>query len=195
MTRPASRLRVEPHVRHACIASRVARPRELRAPMSSRAFCRKPSRFLLSSRADSLVFEPSACSGPLYLFWTPRLGNRIFLLLGLVEQISRVVPAWVSFEITTYLGLHSPMGPPVWHGYRYDSSDSTGSSKPDLSSVSFGYATDQFVLGVPSKHRRLDFVPTGAHVARVRERASYWVEAEVRARASWRATRSDRGEP
>ncbi|KAA0063132.1 hypothetical protein E5676_scaffold1213G00050 [Cucumis melo var. makuwa] len=38
-------------------------------------------------------------------------------------------------------------------------------------------------------------VPTGAHVARVRECASYWVEAGVRARASWRATRSDRGEP
>ncbi|TYJ96988.1 hypothetical protein E5676_scaffold506G00350 [Cucumis melo var. makuwa] len=38
-------------------------------------------------------------------------------------------------------------------------------------------------------------VPTGAHVARVRERASYWVEAGVGARASWRATRSDRGEP
>ncbi|KAA0033477.1 hypothetical protein E6C27_scaffold261G00070 [Cucumis melo var. makuwa] len=53
----------------------------------------------------------------------------------------------------------------------------------------------QFVLGVPSGHRRPDFVPTGAHVARVRERASYWVGAEVRARASWRATGSDRGEP
>uniref|UniRef100_A0A9I9EJI5 Uncharacterized protein n=1 Tax=Cucumis melo TaxID=3656 RepID=A0A9I9EJI5_CUCME len=33
-----------------------------------------------------------------------------FLLLGLVEQISRVVPAWVSFGITTYLGLRSPTG-------------------------------------------------------------------------------------
>ncbi|TYK27732.1 hypothetical protein E5676_scaffold225G00820 [Cucumis melo var. makuwa] len=39
------------------------------------------------------------------------------------------------------------------------------------------------------------FVPTGAHVARVRERARDWVEAEVGAKASWRATRSDRGEP
>ncbi|TYK02209.1 gag/pol protein [Cucumis melo var. makuwa] len=39
------------------------------------------------------------------------------------------------------------------------------------------------------------FVPTGAHVARVRERARDWVEAEARAKASWRATRSDRGEP
>ncbi|KAA0041174.1 hypothetical protein E6C27_scaffold128G001110 [Cucumis melo var. makuwa] len=72
-----------------------------------------------------------------------------------------------------------------------DSSDSTGSSQPDCLSVSFGYATDQFVLGVPLGHRRSDFVPTGAHVARVRERA----RAEVRARASWRATRSDCSEP
>ncbi|KAA0061125.1 hypothetical protein E6C27_scaffold348G00410 [Cucumis melo var. makuwa] len=39
------------------------------------------------------------------------------------------------------------------------------------------------------------FVLTGAHVARVRERARDWVEAEVGAKASWRATRSDRGEP
>ncbi|KAA0060380.1 hypothetical protein E5676_scaffold318G001190 [Cucumis melo var. makuwa] len=66
------------------------------------------------------------------------------------------------------------MGPPVWHGYRYDSSDSTGSSQPDCLSVSSGYATDQFVLGVPLGHRRPDFVPTRAHVARVQERASYW---------------------
>ncbi|KAA0046153.1 hypothetical protein E6C27_scaffold157G00960 [Cucumis melo var. makuwa] len=49
---------------------------------------------------------------------------------------------------------------------RHDSSDSTDRSQPDYLSVSSGYATDQFVLG-----------------------------AEVRAIASWRATRSDRGEP
>ncbi|KAA0048481.1 hypothetical protein E5676_scaffold600G00830 [Cucumis melo var. makuwa] len=64
-----------------------------------------------------------------------------------------------------------------------------------ISSVSSVYTTDQFVLGVPLGHRRPDFVPTGAHVAHVRERASYWAGAEVRARASWGATRSDRGEP
>ncbi|KAA0033189.1 hypothetical protein E5676_scaffold1702G00040 [Cucumis melo var. makuwa] len=70
-----------------------------------------------------------------------------------------------------------------------------GSLQPDCLSVSSGYATDQFVLGVPLGHRRPDFVPMGSHVPRVRERASSWVGAEVRARASWRATRSDRGEP
>ncbi|KAA0046131.1 uncharacterized protein E6C27_scaffold157G00700 [Cucumis melo var. makuwa] len=37
------------------------------------------------------------------------------------------------------------------------------------------------------------FVPTRAHVARVRERARDWVEVEVGARASWRATKSDCG--
>ncbi|TYK09566.1 ty3-gypsy retrotransposon protein [Cucumis melo var. makuwa] len=37
------------------------------------------------------------------------------------------------------------------------------------------------------------FVPTGAHVARVWERARDWVEADVEAKASWRAIRSNRG--
>ncbi|TYJ96597.1 hypothetical protein E5676_scaffold1278G00150 [Cucumis melo var. makuwa] len=78
---------------------------------------------------------------------------------------------------------------------RYDSSDSTGSSQPDCLSAFSGYATYQFVLGVPLGLRRPDFVHTGSHVARVRKRASSWVGAEVTARASWRGTRSDRGEP
>ncbi|KAA0047709.1 hypothetical protein E5676_scaffold648G001740 [Cucumis melo var. makuwa] len=78
----------------------------------------------------------------------------------------------MSFGITTYLGLRSLTGPPIWHGYRYDSSDSTRSSQPDCLSVSSGFATSQYVLGAPPGHRRPDFVPTGAHVARVRERAS-----------------------
>ncbi|KAA0043580.1 hypothetical protein E6C27_scaffold320G00070 [Cucumis melo var. makuwa] len=50
------------------------------------------------------------------------------------------------------------------------------------------------VLGVPRGTEDQSYVPTGAHVARVRERARDWVEDEARARASWRATRSDRGE-
>ncbi|KAA0048464.1 hypothetical protein E5676_scaffold600G00670 [Cucumis melo var. makuwa] len=66
----------------------------------------------------------------------------------------------------------SPTGPPVLHEYRYDSSASTGSSQPDCLSVSSGFATDQYVLGAPLGHRRPDSVLTGAHVARVRERAS-----------------------
>ncbi|KAA0040273.1 hypothetical protein E6C27_scaffold2379G00020 [Cucumis melo var. makuwa] len=49
------------------------------------------------------------------------------------------------------------------------------------------------VLGVPWGTEDQSYVPTGAHVARVRERARDWVEDE--ARASWRATRSDRGGP
>uniref|UniRef100_A0A9I9E6X4 Uncharacterized protein n=1 Tax=Cucumis melo TaxID=3656 RepID=A0A9I9E6X4_CUCME len=42
-----------------------------------------------------------------------------------------------------------------------------------------GYATDQFVLGVPLGHRRPDFVPTGSHVVRVRKRASSWAGVEI----------------
>ncbi|KAA0058975.1 hypothetical protein E5676_scaffold874G00460 [Cucumis melo var. makuwa] len=38
-------------------------------------------------------------------------------------------------------------------------------------------------------------VPTGSQIARVRERASSGAEAEVRAKASWRMTKSDRGKP
>ncbi|KAA0054665.1 ty3-gypsy retrotransposon protein [Cucumis melo var. makuwa] len=82
-----------------------------------------------------------------------RCWESVTLRLGLVEQISR---------ITTYLGLRSPMGPPVCH-----SSDLMGSSQPNCLSVSSRYATDQFFLGVPLGHRRPDFVPTGSHVARV----------------------------
>uniref|UniRef100_A0A9I9E7V9 NBS-LRR type resistance protein n=1 Tax=Cucumis melo TaxID=3656 RepID=A0A9I9E7V9_CUCME len=117
------------------------------------------------SRADLPVLEPSACSGPCTYF------VRAQALQPRPRPI-RVVPAWVSFRITTYLGLRSPTRPPVWHGYRYDSSDSTGSSQPDCLSASSGFATDQYVLGAPSGQRRPDSVPTGAHVARVRERAS-----------------------
>ncbi|KAA0056428.1 hypothetical protein E6C27_scaffold186G001850 [Cucumis melo var. makuwa] len=51
------------------------------------------------------------------------------------------------------------------------------------------------VLGVPRGTKDQSYVPTGAHVARVRERARDWVEDEARAKASWRATRSDRGGP
>ncbi|KAA0064257.1 hypothetical protein E5676_scaffold119G001640 [Cucumis melo var. makuwa] len=119
------------------------------------------------------------------------VGIRLSKSLGyLLAEPIRVVPTWVSFGITTYLGLYSPTGPPVWYGYRYDSSDSsdsTGSSQPDCLSVSSGFATDQYVLGAPSEHRRPDSVPTGAHVTHV--------EAGVRARASWRETRSDRKMP
>ena len=105
-------------------------------------------------------------------------------------------------------------GAPVQHDYRYDSSDSTGSSHPDCPRC-------------PPGHRRPELCPHGAHVARVRERARDWVlvsgldrnvnrhlvglvvgpllsifililfilcfqvEDEVRARANWRATRSE----
>ncbi|TYK14789.1 hypothetical protein E5676_scaffold1610G00300 [Cucumis melo var. makuwa] len=48
---------------------------------------------------------------------------------------------------------------------------------------------DQYVLGTPWGRRRPDSVPTGAHVASVRERASYW--AKVTVEESWRAIKKD----
>ncbi|KAA0059768.1 hypothetical protein E5676_scaffold896G00200 [Cucumis melo var. makuwa] len=51
-------------------------------------------------------------------------------------------------------------------------------SEPNRLRFSLGFTKDQLV-------------PTGSQIARVWERA----EAEVRAKASWRMTRSDRGEP
>ncbi|KAA0061186.1 hypothetical protein E5676_scaffold157G00090 [Cucumis melo var. makuwa] len=180
----------------------------------------KPSRLQPPSRADSSLQAESILAflaKPIHLslsrqpapvpctyFGPCCLESAFFLLLGLVEQISKLIwlhddvmymYAMVSFGITTYLRLRSPTRPPVWHGYRYDLSDSTASSQPDCLSVSSGFATEQYVLGAPPGHRRPDSVPTGAHVARVWERASFWVKAWVRAKASWRATRSDRGEP
>ncbi|KAA0050653.1 hypothetical protein E5676_scaffold1737G00630 [Cucumis melo var. makuwa] len=78
----------------------------------------------------------------------------------------RVVPACVSFGITTF--------------FRTAQSDGTA---------------NQIVLGVPLGSPKTSYVPPGSHIARIRERASYWAGAEVRAKASWRATKSDRGEP
>ncbi|KAA0061194.1 pol protein [Cucumis melo var. makuwa] len=132
--------------------------------------------------------------------WSVFVGIWSVGFLGLKETIETLIlglATWEGCDLTVRIrlskspGLRSPTGPPIWHDYRYDLSDSTGSSQPDCLSVSSGFATDQYVLDAPSGHRRPDYVPTGAHVARVRERA----KAGVRARASWRATRSDRGEP
>ncbi|TYK29794.1 hypothetical protein E5676_scaffold208G00110 [Cucumis melo var. makuwa] len=67
--------------------------------------------------------------------------------------------------------------------------------QPDHLIVSFGYTTDHFVLGVPLGSPKTSYVLSGSHVARVWECASSWAGAEVRAKVSWRATRSDRGEP
>ncbi|KAA0041613.1 hypothetical protein E5676_scaffold242G00330 [Cucumis melo var. makuwa] len=72
-------------------------------------------------------------------------------------------------------------------------------SQPNCLSVSSGYTTDQFVLCVPLGSPKTSYVPPRSHVACV----SSWVplfrtligKAEVRAKASCRATRSDRGEP
>ncbi|KAA0035801.1 hypothetical protein E6C27_scaffold403G00890 [Cucumis melo var. makuwa] len=59
-------------------------------------------------------------------------------------------------------------------------------SQPDCLSVSSGYTTDQFVLGVPLRSSKISYVPLRSHVARVRECASSWAEAEVR---QWQASK------
>ncbi|KAA0064155.1 hypothetical protein E5676_scaffold3068G00010 [Cucumis melo var. makuwa] len=48
-------------------------------------------------------------------------------------------------------------------------------SQPDCLSISSGYTTYQFVLGVPLGSPKTNYVPRGSHVARVRERANSWV--------------------
>ncbi|KAA0060491.1 hypothetical protein E5676_scaffold119G00860 [Cucumis melo var. makuwa] len=62
-------------------------------------------------------------------------------------------------------------------------------SQPDCLSVSFGYATDQFVLDVLLGSPKTSYIPPGSHVARVRERTSSW--AKVKVEESWRATEND----
>ncbi|TYK07681.1 hypothetical protein E5676_scaffold105G00920 [Cucumis melo var. makuwa] len=102
-----------------------------------------------------------------------------------VRRVSRwrvVVPAWVSFGITTYLGLCGPTG-------------HRSSMDIDMTRVTRRGPRIPIVLGVPRGTEDQSYVPMGAHVARVRERVRDWVEDEARAKASWRATRRDRGEP
>ncbi|KAA0032246.1 hypothetical protein E6C27_scaffold219G00770 [Cucumis melo var. makuwa] len=88
----------------------------------------------------------------------------------------------VSFGITTYLALCGPTG-------------HQSSMDIDMTRVTRRGPRIPIVLGVPRGTEDQSYVPSGAHVARVRERARDWVEDEARAKASWRATRSDRGEP
>ncbi|KAA0040449.1 uncharacterized protein E5676_scaffold2406G00190 [Cucumis melo var. makuwa] len=70
------------------------------------------------------------------------------LWMGVLLTLSiRVVPTWVSLEITTF-------------------------SMPDCLSVSFGYTKDQFVLGVPLGSPKTRYVPAGSQIARVWEHTS-----------------------
>ncbi|KAA0043560.1 hypothetical protein E6C27_scaffold335G00660 [Cucumis melo var. makuwa] len=43
-------------------------------------------------------------------------------------------------------------------------------SQPDCLSVSSGYTTDQFILGVPLGSPKTNYVPSGSHVAHVGKR-------------------------
>ncbi|TYK29010.1 hypothetical protein E5676_scaffold120G001170 [Cucumis melo var. makuwa] len=169
-TRPEqSGLAFDPELNHVPTfsSSREADPTRalLREPIASRANAYSVGESHARRAFQAALHAQAACRAILHA--RAALGHHcwesVTLRLGLVEQISR---------ITTYLRLRSPTGPPVWHCYRHDSSDLTGSSQPDCLSISPGYATNQFLLGVPLGHRRPDFVPTGSHVAHVRECAS-----------------------
>ncbi|TYK11549.1 pol protein [Cucumis melo var. makuwa] len=132
----------------------------------------KPSRFLLLSRVDPPALEPLVCSDS----FSPTLG------LKHCNLDRGTCAAWES--VLSLLGL-------VEHISRV------------LVSLAYQSRTCMDVLQdhhlfrtvLPRDTEDQIFVPTGAHVARVRERARDWVEAEAEAKASWRATRSDRCEP
>ncbi|TYK04917.1 pol protein [Cucumis melo var. makuwa] len=144
-----------------------------------RSLLAKPSRQALSSQLNFGPFHKCQWNTLDQLTWsvgflqqwlkrrnldlgTSPLGKHIFWSLRLVKKISRVVPAWVSFGITTYLGLRSPTG-------HHSSMDI------DMIRVIQQDPRSPIVLVLPS--------------------ISLQTKAEVGARASWRAIRSDRGEP
>ncbi|KAA0036536.1 importin subunit alpha-like [Cucumis melo var. makuwa] len=152
-----------------------SRTRATPAP-SQAAPTTEPSR--ACTRADPCSSSQSA--EPIPTFWShtnfgrsPRsLGPaawkaHLFLLLGLDNQISRVPVSLTCWSRTCM----------------------------DMTRVTRRDPRIPIVLGVPRGTEDQSYVPTGSHVARVRERARDWVEDEARAKASWRATRSDRGEP
>ncbi|KAA0031886.1 hypothetical protein E6C27_scaffold218G00030 [Cucumis melo var. makuwa] len=139
----------QPDQRASCVRPLRARAPPLAKPSRARPTLKSSHASLLPQTEPSRdcaqaepipAFQPNHQAGP--AAWKAHL----FLLLGLVNQISRTA--------------HSPS-----------------------------------VLGIPLGITKDQLVSTGAHVVRVRGCASYGVEAEVGARASWRATRSDRGEP
>ncbi|KAA0047164.1 hypothetical protein E5676_scaffold109G00420 [Cucumis melo var. makuwa] len=67
-------------------------------------------------------------------------------------------------------------------------------SQPDCLSVSSGYTTDQFVLSVPFGFIEDQLCSSGITCCTCSGTCQF-LGAEVRAKASWRATKSDRGEP
>uniref|UniRef100_A0A9I9E5F6 Uncharacterized protein n=1 Tax=Cucumis melo TaxID=3656 RepID=A0A9I9E5F6_CUCME len=178
-----------------------ARVRASRAQLLYRAEPRFPSAASPSrvgSCSSSRAAKPSLALFHLIFVRTSLLGKHTCLAVRTRRvnlQPIRVVLAWVSFRITIYLGLCGPTG--CQSSMDIDMTRVTrrgpripivlvlppGSLQTSMSKVLLRDTEDQI------------FVPTGAHVARVRERARDWVEAEIGAKPSWRATRSDRGEP
>ncbi|KAA0066452.1 pol protein [Cucumis melo var. makuwa] len=152
-------LQAEPH--RLSVASRAARARSLRQAQLSRDVLDQVTAAAWDFFSRGSSMQPLSRLGPRCLESTlvSRLG------------LAKVVPAWVSFEITTYLGLCGPTG-------------HQSSMDIDMTRVTRRGPRIPIVLGVPRDIEDQSYVPTGAHVARVRERARDWVEDEVRAKAS-----------
>ncbi|KAA0042184.1 hypothetical protein E6C27_scaffold67G006780 [Cucumis melo var. makuwa] len=80
--------------------------------------------------------------------------------------------------------------------FSQDASQFLPSSRaPDCLSVSFEHIKDKLVLGVPLGSPKTRYDLTGSQIAHVWERAGLRTEVEVRAKGSWRMTRSDHGKP
>ncbi|KAA0067501.1 hypothetical protein E6C27_scaffold50G00100 [Cucumis melo var. makuwa] len=163
-------LQAEPRL--LAFASRAARARSLRQVEPSRDVLDQVTAAAWDFFSRGSALQPLSRLGPRCLEST--LASRL--------ELAKVVPAWVSFGITTYLGLCVPTG-------------HQSSMDIDMTRVTRRGPRIPIILGVPRDTEDQSYVPTGAHVARVWEHARDWVEDEVRAKASWRATRSDRGEP
>ncbi|KAA0038404.1 hypothetical protein E6C27_scaffold270G002960 [Cucumis melo var. makuwa] len=133
------------------------------------------SAFPAEPPSRSLLFQPSRQAFLSHLFFGPLPTCHCRLdQLELERGISRLKGNYCNIDLgASLLGKHIFL---VVRTRR-------ANLQPHCLSVSSGFATDQYVLGAPPGHRRPDFRSYGS------------VEAGVGARASWRATRSDRGEP
>ncbi|KAA0043601.1 hypothetical protein E6C27_scaffold320G00340 [Cucumis melo var. makuwa] len=101
-------------------------------------------------RRSQEEIRPFRCRLPLSL-GPRRLESILASQLGLVK----VVPAWVFFEITTYLGLCGPTG-------------HQSSMYIDMTRVTRRGPRIPIVLGVPRDTEGQSYVPTGAHDCRGR---------------------------
>uniref|UniRef100_A0A9I9E6E6 Uncharacterized protein n=1 Tax=Cucumis melo TaxID=3656 RepID=A0A9I9E6E6_CUCME len=138
-------------------------PRAEQRPRASRTcVAAVPSRAAPVCAASRADLQPPSRAGARALQPLSRLGPRCLeSTLASRLELAKVVPAWVSFGITTYLGLCGPTG-------------HQSSMDIDMTRATRRGPRIPIVLGVPRDTEDQSYVPTGAHVARVRERARDW---------------------